>query len=290
MSNIINGKAVAAEVREGLKAEVEALVKDTGVRPGLAVVLVGDDPASQVYVRNKKRACEKAGITSIEHRLPAETAEVKLLTLIGELNADTSVHGILVQLPLPQGLNEERVLEAIDPSKDVDGFHPYNMGRLVTGKPVFEPCTPLGIMKLLSSTGIDLKGKEAVIVGRSNIVGKPMAFMLLREHATVTICHSRTRDLMEKVRGADVVVAAVGIAEMIKGDWIKDGAVVIDVGINRVEDGSLVGDVEFAAASERASYITPVPGGVGPMTIAMLLSNTVRSAKLSASGQKAVTG
>ncbi len=288
MSNIISGKEVAAEVREGLKAEVEALVKDTGVRPGLAVVLVGDDPASQVYVRNKKKACEKAGINSIEHRLPAETTEEELLTLIGELNADTSVHGILVQLPLPDGLSEDRVLETIDPSKDVDGFHPYNMGRLVTGKPVFEPCTPLGIMRLLHSTGIDLKGKEAVIVGRSNIVGKPMAFMLLREHATVTICHSRTRDLKEKVRGADVVVAAVGIAEMVKGDWIKEGAVVIDVGINRIEDGSLVGDVEFATASERASYITPVPGGVGPMTIAMLLSNTVRSAKLSASGEKAV--
>ena len=287
MSNIISGKAVAAEVREGLKAEVEALVKDTGIRPGLSVILVGDDPASQVYVRNKKKACEKAGINSVEHRLPADTIEVELLKLIGELNVDSSVHGILVQLPLPDGLNEDKVLEAIDPSKDVDGFHPYNMGRLVTGKPVFEPCTPLGIMRLLESTGVDLKGKEAVIVGRSNIVGKPMTFMLLREHATVTICHSRTKDLAEKVRGADIVVAAVGIAEMVKGDWIKEGAVVIDVGINRVADGSLVGDVEFDAASERASYITPVPGGVGPMTIAMLLSNTVRSAKLSASGEKA---
>lgn len=281
MAQIIDGKATALKVREELKADVELLIEETGIIPGLAVVLVGEDPASQVYVRNKKRACQKAGMNSIEHRLGADTTEAELLGLINDLNCDNAVHGILVQLPLPGGLDEDKVLEAINPLKDVDGFHPYNVGKLMAGKPVFEPCTPLGIMRLLSETGVDLKGKEAVIVGRSNIVGKPMALMLLREHATVTICHSRTRDLAEKVRAADIVVAAVGRPEMVKGDWIKDGAVVIDVGINRTEEGILVGDVDFEGAKEHASAITPVPGGVGPMTIAMLLVNTLRSAERS---------
>ena len=279
MAEIIDGKRIALSVRDEIKAEVTSLYTNSSISPGLAVVLVGDDPASRVYVRNKKKACEKAGIESFEHRLSAETSEAQLLELIGTLNLAPAVDGILVQLPLPGHLSEERVLEAIDPTKDVDGFHPYNVGRLVTGKPVFEPCTPLGIMRLLHETGIDISGKEAVIVGRSNIVGKPMALMLLREHATVTICHSRTKALADKVRAADIVIAAVGRPEMVRGDWIKPGAVVIDVGINRADDGGLVGDVDFKGASQNASLITPVPGGVGPMTIAMLLANTLRSAK-----------
>jgi methylenetetrahydrofolate dehydrogenase (NADP+)/methenyltetrahydrofolate cyclohydrolase len=280
MAEIIDGKGIAKRVRAELKAEVEQLVSSDGLRPGLAVVLVGDDEASQVYVRNKKRACEEAGILSIEHKLGTETTEDELLALINRLNNDPTIHGILVQLPLPPGLNEEAILERINPAKDVDGFHPFNIGRLLTGNPVFSPCTPLGIMKLIDETGVDLTGKEAVIVGRSNIVGKPMALMLLAKHATVTICHSRTKDLPEKVRGADIVVAAVGVTEMVKGDWIKEGAVVIDVGINRNDEGKLVGDVEFEGASKKASFITPVPGGVGPMTIAMLLANTVSSARM----------
>jgi methylenetetrahydrofolate dehydrogenase (NADP+)/methenyltetrahydrofolate cyclohydrolase len=276
---IIDGKATALEIREALRTEVEDLKKAQGITPGLAVVLVGEDPASAVYVRNKGKACEKAGINSFEHKLSAETTEAELLKLIGELNSDTKVDGILVQLPLPSQINEDSIIEAIDPNKDVDGFHPFNVGRLLIGKPVFEPCTPFGIMKLIEKSGIDLKGKDAVIVGRSNIVGKPMALMLLAKHATVTICHSRTKNLADKVRAADVVVAAVGIADFVKGDWIKEGAVVIDVGINRTEEGKLVGDVEFNEAVKHASAITPVPGGVGPMTIAMLLVNTVASAK-----------
>ena len=278
LAQLIDGKARALEIREALTREVQALIKE-GTFPALAVVLVGEDPASQVYVRNKERACEKAGLRSIKHVLADATSEEEILSLIDELNSEKDVHGILVQLPLPAHINENSVIEAIDPGKDVDGFHPFNVGRLMVGRPVFESCTPLGIMDLIRTTGVELKGKDAVVVGRSNIVGKPMAIMLLREHATVTICHSRTKDLDKKVRSADVVVAAVGRAEFVKGDWIKEGAVVIDVGINRTEDGRLVGDVEFEAASERASHITPVPGGVGPMTIAMLLSNTVKAAR-----------
>ncbi|VAV85034.1 Methenyltetrahydrofolate cyclohydrolase / Methylenetetrahydrofolate dehydrogenase (NADP+) [hydrothermal vent metagenome] len=277
MANIIDGKGIALKLREELKTKVEEL-SAAGTIPGLAVVLVGEDPASEVYVRNKGRACEKAGIKSVQHTLAKETTEAQLLELIEELNADPEIHGILVQLPLPEHINEDRVLEAISPSKDVDGFHPYNVGRLVTGRAIFEPCTPRGIMKLIESTGIDLKGKEALVVGRSNIVGKPIAMMLLAKHATVTICHSRTRDLEHAVRMADVVIAAVGVPQMIKGDWIKLGAVVIDVGINRVEGEGLVGDVDFKKACFNAGHITPVPGGVGPMTIAMLLVNTVESA------------
>ncbi len=278
MANIIDGKGIALKLREELKTRVEEL-SAKGTVPGLAVVLVGEDPASEVYVRNKGRACEKAGIKSVQHTLDKETTQAQLLELIKELNADPEIHGILVQLPLPDHIDEQCVLEAISPDKDVDGFHPFNVGRLVTGNPVFEPCTPRGIMKLIETTGVDLKGKEALVVGRSNIVGKPIALMLLAKHATVTICHSRTRDLEHAVRNADVVIAAVGVPEMIKGNWIKLGAVVIDVGINRVEGQGLVGDVEYKNASLNAGHITPVPGGVGPMTIAMLLVNTVDSAE-----------
>ena len=278
MDKIIDGKAIAAEIRQEITAETAAL-KARGVTPGLAVVLVGDDPASRVYVTMKEKACEQAGIFSDEHKLPAETTEAQLLALIDELNSDARIDGILVQLPLPDHIDESKVLEAISPAKDVDGFHPYNVGRLVTGNPLFQPCTPYGVMKMLEHTGVDLTGKEVVVVGRSNIVGKPVALMCLAQHATVTLCHSRTRDLPAKVAAADVVIAAVGRPEMIKGAWIKPGAIVIDVGVNRVGEKKLVGDVEFEAARERAAAITPVPGGVGPMTITMLLFNTVEGAK-----------
>ncbi len=280
-ASIINGKEIAANIRNSLKAEVRKLKEKEGVTPGLAVVLVGENPASKVYVRNKGKACEEAGIRSFQHDLPAETGEGDLLNLIERLNNSKDVHGILVQLPLPFHIDETRVIEAIAPRKDVDGFHPYNLGRLVVGKPLLEPCTPLGIVKLLDSIRVDISGMEAVIVGRSNIVGKPMALMLLKRNATVTVCHSRTRDIEDKIRRADMVIAAVGKAEFVKGDWIKEGAVVIDVGINRAAGGGLVGDVDFQGASRRASFITPVPGGVGPMTIAMLLNNTVDAARMS---------
>lgn len=276
---IINGKEIAAEVRQELKAEIAALREKTGIIPGLTVVLVGDNPASKVYVRNKVKACEEVGIKSVQHTLPDTVTQAELLKLIDDLNKAKDVHGILIQLPLPKQINEEAVLEAISPYKDVDGFHPYNVGRLMIGNPVLQPCTPFGVMRLLDSTGVDLSGKEAVVVGRSNIVGKPMAMMLLKRSATVTICHSRTKDLSAKIKGADIVIAAIGKAQFIKGDWIKPGAIVIDVGMNRSLEGKLVGDVDFEAASERASFITPVPGGVGPMTIAMLLRNTVEAAK-----------
>lgn len=280
MAQIIDGKAIAAKIRADLKASVAELGAQ-GVVPGLAVVLVGEDPASKVYVSMKEKACADVGIFSDEHKLSAETTEEELLALIANLNAAPKIHGILVQLPLPKQINTEKVLEAISPAKDVDGFHPYNVGRLMVGKPTFQPCTPYGVMVMLKETGIDLAGKNVVVVGRSNIVGKPVALMCLQQHATVTICHSRTKNLPEVVRGADVVIAAVGVPEMIKGEWIKEGAVVIDVGVNRVGDKKLTGDVEYAAAAERASAITPVPGGVGPMTITMLLYNTVDSAKKS---------
>ena len=278
MAELIDGKAIAAEMRQQIAADTQELI-DNGVTPGLAVVLVGEDPASRVYVSMKEKACAAAGIYSVEHKLSAETGETELLELIAKLNDDGKIDGILVQLPLPGHIDEAKVLEAISPSKDVDGFHPYNVGRLVTGTPVFNPCTPFGIMKMLEYTGVELKGKEVVIIGRSNIVGKPVALMCLAEHATVTICHSRTVDLPKKVAAADVVIAAVGRPEMIKGEWIKKGAVVIDVGVNRVGEKKLVGDVEFEAAGKNAAAITPVPGGVGPMTITMLLFNTLLSAK-----------
>jgi len=278
VAELIDGKAIAAEMRQQISADVETLVGQ-GVTPGLAVVLVGEDPASRVYVSMKEKACAAAGIYSVEHKLAAETGEAELLELIASLNDNEKIDGILVQLPLPAHINEAKVLEAISPNKDVDGFHPYNVGRLVTGNPVFQPCTPYGVMKMFEYTGVNLQGKDVVIVGRSNIVGKPLALMCLAEHATVTICHSRTVDLPQKVAAADIVIAAVGRPEMIKGDWIKKGAVVIDVGVNRVGEKKLVGDVDFAAASVNAAAITPVPGGVGPMTITMLLYNTLVSAK-----------
>jgi len=285
VAQIIDGKAIAAKIRGEIANDVKILASQ-GVQPGLAVVLVGEDPASKVYVSMKEKACQDVGIFSDEHKLPAETSETELLALIDKLNRDARIHGILVQLPLPKQIDTEKVLEAISPTKDVDGFHPYNVGRLVVGKPLFQPCTPYGVMVMLKETGVDLKGKEVVVIGRSNIVGKPVALMCLQQHATVTICHSRTRDLAAKVGQADVVIAAVGIPEMIRGEWIKPGAVVIDVGVNRVGDRKLVGDVEYAAASERAAAITPVPGGVGPMTITMLLYNTVESAKRAGTGDQ----
>lgn len=277
-AQIIDGKAIAAKVRGQIAGKV-AQLKEQGITPGLAVVLVGDDPASRVYVGMKKKMCVELGMYSADHELPETTTEADLLALIGQLNADERIHGILVQLPLPAHIDTDKVLEAISPDKDADGFHPYNVGRLAVGKPTFQPCTPYGVMVMLDEIGYDLSGKEVVVVGRSNIVGKPVALMCLAKHATVTICHSRTKGLADVVRRADVVIAAVGKAEMVKGDWIKPGAVVIDVGINRVGEKKLVGDVEYAAAAERASAITPVPGGVGPMTIAMLLQNTLESAE-----------
>lgn len=278
-ATVISGKEVAKQIREGIKKDVEELKGSTGLTPGLAVVLVGEDPASRIYVKNKIKGCDETGIKSFQHLLPDTTSTGELLALVNKLNESDEVHGILVQLPLPDQIDEETVLEAVSPAKDVDGFHPFNVGRLLIGNPVLRPCTPYGIMELIDSTGVDLTGKDAVIIGRSNIVGKPMSLMLLQRNATVTICHSRTKDLAEKVRSADVVVAAVGRAEMVKGDWIKEGAVVIDVGMNRNSEGKLVGDVDFEAASERAGFITPVPGGVGPMTITMLLKNTLEAAR-----------
>lgn len=277
MGQLIDGKALAAQMREQMTAQVAEL-SAKGVTPGLAVVLVGEDPASRVYVTMKEKACAATGIYSDEHKLPAETSQQELLELVDQLNNDERIDGILVQLPLPDHIDEDCVLNAISPLKDVDGFHPFSVGCLATGNPTFRSCTPYGVMKMLESIQYDLNGKEVVVVGRSNIVGKPVALMCLAENATVTICHSRTKDLPGHVGRADVVIAAVGRPEMVKGEWIKEGAVVIDVGINRVGDKKLVGDVEFDAAAAKASYITPVPGGVGPMTITMLLFNTVQSA------------
>lgn len=280
-ATIIDGNKISGEIRAELKVEVEAMQKDHGMVPGLAVVLIGENPASQVYVRMKEKACTEVGVYSRKITLPGETSEDEVLNLIDDLNDDDRIHGILVQLPLPKHINEKKILEAINPDKDVDGFHPVNVGRLVIGEPVFPPCTPQGIIELLKRTGVDINGKDAVIIGRSNIVGKPVAILLMHENATVTVCHSRTKDLAGKASAADILVAAIGKPEMVTADMVKDGAVVIDVGVNRVED-KLVGDVDFEASKEKASAITPVPGGVGPMTIAMLLSNTVKSAKISA--------
>ncbi|HLK92214.1 MAG TPA: bifunctional methylenetetrahydrofolate dehydrogenase/methenyltetrahydrofolate cyclohydrolase FolD [Polyangia bacterium] len=282
-AKILDGKALAARIKADLANEVAAL-RARGVEPGLAVVLVGDDPASQIYVRNKTTSCAQAGIRTFDHRLPATTKQAELLALVAKLNADPAVDGILIQLPLPAGLEPRAIMEAVDPRKDVDGIHPDNLGHLVMGEPRFVACTPFGIMKLIEESGLALGGTNAVVVGRSNMVGKPMAALLTNANATVTLCHSKTRDLGAVVAQADLVVAAVGRREMIRGAWIKPGAVVLDVGINRQPDGKLLGDVEFAAAAERASAITPVPGGVGPMTIAMLLVNTVTSARRRAGG------
>ena len=278
-AHIIDGKALAQTIREGIAEEVRILEKDTGIKPGLAAVLVGDDPASAVYVKNKKIACEKAGLYPREHLLSASTTQEALLKLIHQLNEDSRIHGILVQLPLPPGIDSQAILQAVSPEKDVDGFHPVNVGRLVEGNPVFIPCTPKGVIQMIDSTGQDIAGKRAVVIGRSNIVGKPVAMLLLHRHATVTICHSRTKDLPGVVREADIVIAAIGKPRFVTADMVKEGAVVIDVGINRLADGKLVGDVDFDRVKEQAGWITPVPGGVGPMTIAMLLHNTLESAK-----------
>ena len=279
-ARIIDGKARADRLAHEIKVQVSARVDAGKGAPGLAVVHVGDDPASAVYVRNKRRMTVGVGMESFAHDLPAATSESDLLALIDRLNADPSVNGILVQLPLPPHIDSERVTERIDPHKDVDGFHPYNIGSLVLKRPTLRPCTPYGCMTLLKDTGEELVGKHAVVIGQSNIVGRPMALELLMERCTVTICHSKTRDLPGLVRQADIVVAGVGKARFVEGDWVKSGAIVIDVGINRGSDGKLCGDVDFAAAAERASWITPVPGGVGPMTIATLLANTLRAAEL----------
>ncbi len=276
-STILDGKAVAQAVRAEAARDVDAL-RTRGIVPGLATVLVGDDPASRVYVGSKERACTEVGMRSIGQRLPADTTTAALIALVDELNARADVHGILVQLPLPDGIDADAVIQRITPAKDVDGLTAVSQGRLLAGASGLRPCTPLGIMRLLHETGVDLRGASAVVVGRSLLVGKPVALLLLEQHSTVTMCHSRTRDLAATVRSADIVVAAVGQPEMIRGDWIKEGAIVIDVGINRIASGRLVGDVEFATARERAAWITPVPGGVGPMTVAMLLLNTVTAA------------
>jgi methylenetetrahydrofolate dehydrogenase (NADP+)/methenyltetrahydrofolate cyclohydrolase len=277
-AKIIDGKALAARLRGAMADEARQLTAQ-GVRPGLAVVLVGEDPASQIYVRNKTKALAEAGFACFDHHLAAETSEERLLTLVHDLNVDRAVDGILVQLPLPKSIDSKRVLLAIDPAKDVDGFHPENLGRLLIGEPRFTACTPYGIMKLIEAAGTTVRGATAVVVGRSNIVGKPVAVLLTNADATVTICHSKTKDLATVIGTADILVAAIGRPEMIRGSWIKPGATVIDVGTNRLPSGKLVGDVEFAAAVERAGAITPVPGGVGPMTITMLLANTLDSAR-----------
>ena len=279
MFKLISGKEISLSVKERVAEEVKDLKKN-GIEPCLAVILVGDDPASKVYVNNKKKACEFCGIRSLEYLLPADASQEELNSLVEKLNSDESVNGILCQLPLPAHLDEKEVLNLIKPEKDVDAFHPENVGHIMIGDFNFLPCTPAGIMEMLKYENIGLDGKNCVIIGRSNIVGKPMAMLMLKENATVTVCHSHTKNLKELVARADVVVAAVGKAKFVTADMIKDGAVIIDVGINRCEDGKLYGDVDFEACKEKASYITPVPGGVGPMTIATLMQNTVTAAKI----------
>ena len=279
---LIDGKAISAQIREEIAAETKAFEAKTGKLPGLAVVLVGENPASQVYVRNKRKACAEVGFYSEAYEIPAETTQEELLTLIDKLNADDNINGILVQLPLPKHLNEEEVLLRIDPSKDVDAFHPYNVGRIMIGNHNFLPCTPAGVRDLLHRSGISCNGKECVVIGRSNIVGKPMAMLMLHDNGTVTICHSRTPDLAAVTRRADILVVAIGKADFVTADMVKEGAVVIDVGMNRRADGKLTGDVDFESVRPVASYITPVPGGVGPMTITMLMQNTLCAAKIKA--------
>jgi len=285
-AQILDGKAIAADIRIHLKEQVQALLAGGGRQPGLAVVLVGENPASQVYVRNKQAACAEVGFHSEMHSLGMETAEAELLALIDRLNDREEIDGILVQLPLPEHIDAEKVIERILPTKDVDGFHPYNVGRLALRMPLLRPCTPKGVMTLLERTGRRLEGLDAIILGQSNIVGRPMALELLAARCTITLCHSRTRDLPDKIYAADLIVAAVGRPRFVQGDWVKEGAIVIDVGINRTEAGVLVGDVDFEAVREKASWITPVPGGVGPMTIASLLENTLQAAQLHAAGQR----
>ncbi|WP_294848315.1 bifunctional methylenetetrahydrofolate dehydrogenase/methenyltetrahydrofolate cyclohydrolase FolD [uncultured Eubacterium sp.] len=277
--NIIDGKAVSKKVKEDVKAECEQL-KAKGVTPGLAVIIVGDDPASQVYVHNKEVACEACGFYSVKYALPAETTQEELNALIDKLNKDDKINGILCQLPLPSHLDDKEVINRIDPLKDVDAFHPVNVGAIMIGDYNYLPCTPAGVMELIHSTGVDVSGKKAVVMGRSNIVGKPMAMLLLHENATVEITHSRTQNLADITKEADILVAAIGKAKFVKADMVKDGAVVIDVGMNRDENGKLCGDVDFEDVKDKCSFITPVPGGVGPMTIAMLMKNTLTAAKI----------
>lgn len=282
MAKLIDGKLISAQIRGELAEETKALIAETGVTPGLAVIIVGDNPASQVYVRNKRRACEELGYYSEAYELPTETTQEELMTLVRRLNGEEKIHGILVQLPLPKHLDEHEVLLAIDPKKDVDAFHPTNVGRIMIGDYDFLPCTPAGVMALLEKSGISPAGKEVVVVGRSNIVGKPQSMLMLHANATVTICHSRTVDLPAVCRRADILVAAIGKADFFTADYVKEGAVVIDVGMNRRADGKLTGDVDFASVEPKASYITPVPGGVGPMTITMLMQNTLTAARRAA--------
>lgn len=282
MAKLIDGKQISAQIRAELAEETKAFIARTGVTPGLAVIIVGDNPASQVYVRNKRRACAEIGYYSEAYELPGETTQEDLMALVRRLNDDDKIHGILVQLPLPKHLDENEVLLAIDPKKDVDAFHPVNVGRIMIGDYDFLPCTPAGVMALLEKSGISPEGKEVVVVGRSNIVGKPQAMLMLHANATVTICHSRTKDLAAVCRRADILVAAIGKADFFTADYIKEGAVVIDVGMNRRADGKLTGDVDFTSVEPKASYITPVPGGVGPMTITMLMKNTLTAARRSA--------
>ncbi len=279
MANIIDGKAISAAIRQEIKAETESFAKENGFRPGLAVIIVGEDPASQVYVRNKRRACEEVGFYSEAYELPAETTQEELNALVDKLNANNKIHGILCQLPLPKHLDENEVILRIDPKKDVDAFHPVNVGRIMIGDYSFLPCTPAGVMALLDRSGIEISGKECVVVGRSNIVGKPQAMLLLHANGTVTVCHSRTKNLAEVCRRADILVAAIGKADFFTADMVKEGAIVIDVGMNKRADGKLTGDVDFESVAPKASYITPVPGGVGPMTITMLMQNTLTAAK-----------
>lgn len=278
MTTLLDGKALAKNLRQKIAEEVIRL-KSSGLVPGLAVVLVGENPASKIYVQNKIKACEATGVESFFKKLPADVSEEKLFRTIEGLNHDKKVHGILVQLPLPSHLDAEKIVAAIDPQKDVDGLHPYNLGRLASKKPGFIPCTPQGILYLIESTGVPIAGKEACILGRSEIVGRPTAILLTNKNATVTVCHSQTQNIAEKISRADILVAAIGKPKFVQGEWIKKGAIVIDVGINRLSDGKLVGDVDFESASKRAGFITPVPGGVGPMTIALLLKNTVKGCK-----------
>jgi methylenetetrahydrofolate dehydrogenase (NADP+) / methenyltetrahydrofolate cyclohydrolase len=281
-AQLIDGKALAQQVRDRLAKESAELFAKKSIKPGLATILVGDDPASQVYVRNKQKACELAGIHVDDHKLPASTTQAELLALIGKKNDDPQIHGILVQLPLPKHIDSKVILEAVSPLKDADGFHPYNFGRLVEGHPVFEACTPKGVIKMIESAGVTIEGKRAVVVGRSNIVGKPLALMLLQRNATVTICHSKTKDLPAVCREADLLLVAIGKAKFVTADMVREGAVVIDVGTNKTPEGKLCGDVDFEPVRQKAGWISPVPGGVGPMTIAMLLQNTVESAKRAA--------
>lgn len=277
--SLISGKEVSQTVKDEIKIQTN-LLKEKGISVKLAVIIVGDDPASHIYVKNKKKACEYVGFESLEYALDEKTSEEELLELIDKLNKDKTVNGILCQLPLPKHIDEKKIIDSISPLKDVDAFHPVNVGKIMIGDYEFLPCTPAGIMRLIESTSYDVSGKDCVIIGRSNIVGKPMAMLMLHKNATVTICHSRTKNIEEKIKKADIVIAAVGIPKFVKGDMVKEGALVIDVGINRMSDGKLCGDVDFDEVSKKASFITPVPGGVGPMTISMLMQNTLKAAKL----------